>query len=292
MLILLFKNLFMRWGVVLFLPLLVTSCDETIYYSQLPEEQPPAVYVVESGFSFEISASVQNELSLEAIAGEIEVIGDSAANVVVLEGRKVVTANSPEAAQAALAHISVKIARLLNRLIVTSEHPSQTNDLSYEVDYTIKLPQNWQVNVILTEGNILIRNIDAPISTENFSGDVTLHNIKGNIALRNTNGDVTLSDINGNVAAELTNGNIDAAIAIPENGSALLTTQSGNITLQIPSQTGAILNADATTGVVQIFNLVLQQAVFGQHSIRGVLNNGDGHITLTTANGNIVINGF
>jgi DUF4097 and DUF4098 domain-containing protein YvlB len=287
-----FKIPFVKWVLILFVTLAMASCDETIYYGQDSQEDPPVVYTLESGFSFEISISTQTRLLLEAITGDIEIVGDSAASRVLIEGRKVVTAGTQQAAQAALASAKVKLTRLSDRLVVLSEHPESTAETQFEIDYTITVPRQWQVAVLLNEGNVQISNLTSVVSVENSSGDVILQNIRGEVFLENNTGDATLNNLSGSVVTELGSGDINATVTLPENGYANLSTQEGNITLQIPAQTNATLSADATTGVVQIFNLALQQAVFGQHSVSGVLNSGNGNINLLTANGNIVINGF
>jgi DUF4097 and DUF4098 domain-containing protein YvlB len=287
-----FKISLAHWVLLLFVTLVVASCDETIYYGQESDEDPPAVYTLESGFSFEISISTQNRLLLEAITGDIEIVGDSTANQLLIEGRKVVTAGTQQAAQAALASAKVKITRLSDRLVVLSEHPASTSETQFEIDYAIRVPRQWNIAVLLNEGNVRISNLTSIMSVENSSGDITLENIRGEILLENTTGDVILNNISGSVVTELESGNINATVTMPEYGQAHLSTLAGNIALQIPAQTNATLSADATTGTVQLFNLTLQQAVFGQHSVSGVLNSGNGVINLLTANGNIVINGF
>ncbi len=78
----------------------------------------------------------------------------------------------------------------------------------------------------------------------------------------------------------------------PASGTIDFANGNGNLTLDVPTDVSAELEATVTSGTISLTNLTLQNEVSSPTSLTGTLGAGEGQITLGTVNGNIAISGF
>jgi len=67
---------------------------------------------------------------------------------------------------------------------------------------------------------------------------------------------------------------------------------SGQIIMNVPTNTSAKLTAKVTNGTVNVTGLSLSNMIGNQKEIQGTLGSGNGKIELTTTNGNISVVGY
>ena len=97
---------------------------------------------------------------------------------------------------------------------------------------------------------------------------------------------------NLNVVVENVNGSINGKLNVPQNGTVNLSLTNGSIELKIPQSTSSEFSANLTFGSISMQNLILHNRVSTAKSLQGTIGNGDGSISLSTANGNIDVFGF
>ena len=231
-------------------------------------------FVARADFSLEVDVTNEIRIRLEAINGNVEIIGQRDATSVKASGEQSVGSHSRADAERRLDNLFVEVEDLGDEIVIRTVQPRDTQGRNYTVNYTITLP------------------VDLDVVTELINGNVTVDNIDASVSVINVNGNVHLRDVTGSATVLLTNGNIDSEVFLPIDGIVELTTTNGNITLEIPQSTSASLNARVTNGAISLSNLDLSDAESTNRSLTGMLGEGDGSIDLRTVNGNIGVSGF
>lgn len=225
-------------------------------------------------FAIDVGVTTQVRLRLEAVNGNVEIIGRAGAARVTVSGEKLVGSNSRTDAERRLDDLDVRVEERPDEIVIRTLQPQNTQGRTYTVDYKITLPADLAVAVGLINGNVTVERID------------------NNVLVDNANGNVRLRDIAGNASVLLINGNIDSEVFMPPGGAIELVTTNGNIVLDIPTPTNADFSARVTNGAITLDHLDLRDAARTNQSLTGTLGNGNGTIELRTVNGNISVNGF
>ena len=227
--------------------------------------------------SFNIVVPVVNHtlFTLIGVNGEIDINGDAGADSVTITGIKRVLSESVEDAEAQLQNLQINVQDLQTEIRVETIQPSISAGRSYIVHYTVTLPGFLRNNV------------------NNLNGIVALDSIDNDVAVLNMNGSATLTNITGSASANILNGQIQGSITLPLNGVIDMTTLNGDIGLEIPVNTSALLSASVTVGTITTQNLVLQELVSTPAFLSGTLGSGDGTIELEAKQtGNITVTGI
>jgi hypothetical protein len=251
------------------LPALWISCDEDDAILNGNNK-----YKAEDTFSFEVQVENHSRLRLVAITGSIEIKGNVQANSVLISGTKRVKATSIQDAVQRLNDLDVDVRDMINEVIVVTMQPQDTQGRDYEVDYTITLPDNLEVQVNAVTGNLVVDTI---------SNKVTISHVIGN---------VNLDEIEGSTYVELVTGSIEGNITLPLDNSIIMRIVTGNIILSVPVNTSAEFSANVITGSINVSNLILLNKVETSTFLAGTLGNGEGTISLRTVTGNINVSGF
>jgi len=231
-------------------------------------------YVAEADFHYDTEVTNQVRLRIEGVSGSIIIIGRANFDSVIVEGVRSVGSETLDDAEEHLPYLQVEFDVLTSEVRVQTIQPDNSYGRSYEVDYEITLP--YQFEVIASCVN----------------GSVSVDSINGNLTISNVNGQVYLDNIVGSVAASLVNGSVTASITMPSDGIIAITNVNGGIDLSIPENTSADFEASVVNGTIYISNLDFQNEQITNHSVEGTLGSGDGDIALTTVNGNITARGF
>ena len=88
------------------------------------------------------------------------------------------------------------------------------------------------------------------------------------------------------------NGTINGRVSVPLNGTVDMIQQNGSIELEIPQNTSADFSANLVNGKISVQNLILDNKVVTSKSLKGILSEGHGQISLKTVNGKIDVLGF
>ena len=264
------KNFF-----ALFLLVLLSACEtDGFIFNSNDENVDNTNFVAKESFQFEVDVQNHTLVRLDAINGNVEIIGSANATSVTITGERRVGSESTADAEEYLMKLEVRVTETASMILVETIQPDKNHGRNFVVDYKITLPENLELDA------------------NNINGNMAIENIKNDVDIDNVNGIIDLKNIVGNASVDVVNGLIRAKITMPENGNIDMGTVNGNIELQIPLNTSADFSANVTNGAIQILNLTLQNEVATTRSLQGTLGNGGGTIKTNTVNGNINTTGF
>ncbi len=264
-------RVFCRWcSGALVAILLATTTTGCIFDINLNGE--PDVWVGDS-FTETVSASGTDRLVVRGISGTVDVVGQHGDNRFLIEGERRVGSNTRRDAERHLDELEVELFRDGRTLVVETLQPRHSYGRRYEVDYVLTVPDDVEVII------------------ENTNGEIVVEALVNYLSVKVTNGPVFLYDLVADVEVTTTNGDIEAELAVLRDGFVDLKTTNGDIDLFIPRTTSAELSARVTNGRVTVANLTLADVVQSVRSLEARMGSGRGEITLRTTNGSIRIAG-
>ena len=226
--------------------------------------------------TFEAEVPVENHTSvnLEAISGEVVVTGNSDADTVTVTARIIVGSDSLEDAKLNLDDVEILVTDSVNEILIQTVQPGNLKGRKYTVEYDIIVPSSLEV--MATQDN----------------GKIEILDIENSVDVSNTNGDVLLSNIAGGVMAVVDNGSIAGTVFLPVGQTIDLSTNNGNLELNISTSTSAKFSASVVNGQISVTDLDFTDVVNTKQRRDGVIGDGEGTIELSTTNGNIELIGF
>lgn len=219
------------------------------------------------------------ELEIENVNGSITISGWDKPQVRI-HAIKTVRGGSDAAGQAMKA-LRVEIRQTDRGIDIDTIYPKKSDmgvfdflwgkDVNAAVKYEINVPRSMNV------------------SADTVNGAIRIREISGELELDTTNGRIEVANCSGAVDASTTNGGIDVDLLSVIGGQNMsFETTNGRITLAIPTNLAADINASTTNGSVRS-DLPLTMNRSTRTSIRGTLNGGGPEIRLRTTNGGIDI---
>ncbi len=170
-------------------------------------------------------------LEMSILSAHIEVIGENRQDV----------------------QFEVSVLKGERRIITPSgAKPITTGGYSLEVeeeDNRVSINTDWRTNRVRVTARVPI-NANLELSTVN-DGVIEVDNIHGELDLRNVNGPITATRIAGSVIAESVNENIRIELSeLSRDDAVVLTSVNGNLTVGLPSGTGAEVHIDTARGQI------------------------------------------
>ncbi len=114
------------------------------------------------------------------------------------------------------------------------------------VDYELLVPKKYNLNIVSSGGDILVKNLTGDAKLKTAGGDIKAESIFGEVNVNTSGGDIILKNINGKVSAITTGGDIRLEEI---EGDVTSTTTGGDIRLKVKN--GSI-NAKTTGGDILI----------------------------------------
>lgn len=252
-------------------------------------------------FNYSRPVAGSSALTLDNVNGSVTITGVDGLAEVQISGVKIVNSGSMEDAMEHLKEIEIDVKESGGVITVTTNQPNDGFAYNYAVNYEIKVPRGWKVDV------------------ETVNGDVTLAHLGNNVKAATTNGDITGKNITASIEAEVVNGSIHGDMSVPEKGTCMLSTTNGaietkmemaasasahletvngGIKLALPKSTSAKLDADVATGEMEVHGLDIagmdsdRDRISIGEDFNGTLGNGDGTIELDVVNGEIALTGY
>jgi DUF4097 and DUF4098 domain-containing protein YvlB len=232
---------------------------------------------------------------LQNVAGDITITGGAGTDARI-EAVKRVRDTIAARARAAIAQTRIDIAERGGNVEVRTFHPRVPSRIS--VDYTITLPEN--VNVILrsSSGNLHVQSLSGDELVANtLSGSIVLRDLVSRILdLHTISGDMQLYDIAARRAfLQSTLGNLEYAGRLLPTGRYRLQTHRGNIRFQPSGDPGFDLEAMTFSGqlrsdfVLKMPRPVQRTGRGAEKVLRGTVGNPAATVTASTFSGNVVI---
>jgi hypothetical protein len=163
-----------------------------------------------------------------------------------------------------------------------------------------------------SNGRIQIRNMRGRVEAHTSNGSVDVQGAEGGVTVRTSNGSVTLDNIRGTLQAttsngairgtlvdstpndpirlQTSNGSIDMKLQMARNNDIIASTSNGGITIRMPSNAGARLNATTSSheSIMTDFDVQVH-GLLSKNRIEGTIGSGGPSLQLTTTNGGIKI---
>jgi hypothetical protein len=179
---------------------------------------------------------------------------------------------------------------------------------SHYVNLSASVPRHCLLRVRSGDGSIRVEQVDGQLDAETGDGSVRGLALSGDIRVRSGDGSIKLETVDGQVTADTGDGSIavagrlkgikaisgDGSIAIRlEEGSLPdrdwhITTQDGSISLELPEQFAATIDASTGAGVVRAEeSLGLPAATHPARALRGTLGNAAHVVRIRSGDGSI-----
>lgn len=257
-------------------PLFVALCLAVLTLAAASVDAATARETVDETFPFAAGA----RLSLDNVNGSVRLEAWDRDEIHVLAEKKV-RAGSGARAEELLRALEVRMEPTAGGLSIETRHPRGSDGVvswmfgggsSGEVEYTIRLPR------------------DADLDVTTVNGGVEIRGVSGRLRLRSTNGRIDVAGGGGSIDAATTNGGISAELSEVSGIDDLsLHTTNGGVHLALPADAGAELSARTTNGSIETDLPVQLQGRLRRTRIEGTLNGGGPRLDISTTNGSIRI---
>lgn len=158
------------------------------------------------------------------------------------------------------------------------------------LSFDARAPKSTRLNIQTSNGNVTVSGFSNGVTVLTANAQVILTATGGDAQIITTNGKVTVQVHSGGMSIQTSNGDIDCDLALlPATKSAILTTTSGKVILRLPPDVSATIEATTTNGTVVITGYRVEYEKQSQNHIRARIGSGASPISITTSNGDIVI---
>jgi DUF4097 and DUF4098 domain-containing protein YvlB len=244
-------------------------------------------YRLESSETHTYAAAGIRVLSAETRNGDISVTAsnDSAIADSVLEyayGR------DRADAEQALRNVIYSDTVIGTELLVRESMPGGSRP--YGASFFITAPESISLSLATTNGDVTVQNMVGGISATTTNGKVELTGTAGTASVSTTNGRLDVKVHSGAFYGATTNGavNCDLAALSPTENVGLATT-NGKVTLLLPDDVSAVIDATNSSGLLTIYDFTVIYEVQAEHHLRARIGSGASTIDITTTNGDVVV---
>ncbi len=193
-----------------------------------------------------------------------------------------------------------------------------------EVEYTIRVPREYSLNVNTSGGDITVKSVKGHIEGETSGGNLQLSDLEGSVNLGTSGGEIKAQNITGDLDAETSGGNIkisgvrgsvdvstsggniglgeidgkvraetsggDVTVHVQHNHQGISAeTSGGNINITVPPDIAANIDASTSGGSVTTDLPITISGKIDESRIRGTVNGGGNTIYAHTSGGDIRI---
>ena len=226
-------------------------------------------------------------LSAETQSGDISVTA-STDTVVTVGVEKHAYGRDSADAEKAIANVVYSGTIGGNELGAKAEMPSGSRP--YGASFNITARESTRLSLSTTNGDVSATNMVGNINASTSNGKVVLTGNSGTARVSTTNGSLTVSVHSGGIEGKTTNGTIDCDLAaLGATDSVGLTTTNGKVTLLLPEDVSALIDATNTTGLITIYDYTVTYEVQTEHHLRARIGSGASSITITTTNADVTV---
>jgi putative adhesin len=144
------------------------------------------------------------------------------------------------------------------------------NDVA--VDFTVRLPAKVRLGATTVNGSVHVNGVSGPVVARTVSGDVDVVTAAGPVRART---------VNGGVHARMT--------AFGDTGEVQIITVNGSVTLELPSQLDADVDATTVNGSIDSAYPLGSTGNFVGRKLHGTIGKGGRELHVTTVNGSIML---
>lgn len=232
--------------------------------------------------SFDILSDKKN-ISINNSFGNITVIKTSE-NIIKVDAYIKIDNNEEELAYSiSNSIVNIEQGDIIKITTQTNEYlKNRVKIQNIAVDYLIKIPEGFNMEIQNSFGNININNIKGNLSIKNAHGDVNLDFIKGDIYINNTFANIVITNIYGNLNIYNKNGNL---IADSIEGDLKAEVPFGDINIKNIKGNAKIIGNNNKIVVDYIAKDIDLDTKYSAIDIKNI----NGNAVITGNNGNIII---
>lgn len=212
-----------------------------------------------------------------------------------VEAEKRVKAGSEEDARKIMEQIRIEVKQEAGSLRVVTRLPEKGSGLlswlggkswNAGVSYKIRVPRRVTIDAGTANGGIKLAGTRGRAELETANGTITVEGAEGSFDLETVNGSIHVDRSAGGVRAETTNGSIVVHLTEIADGEDLsFATTNGSVTLQLPRDARASVDASAMNGRVSSEFEVDGES--GKQRLEGDINGGGRRLRIRTTNGSV-----
>lgn len=227
------------------------------------------------------------ELTVEIPHGAVNIYGTTNSKRATVKYRKVIEADSKNAAGAQAGKIKIEFKEVPYKKIILHELHTvfpENDEITGHVEYDIIAPERIFVYVKTTSADIRASDFKGPIRVESESSNIDIENEVSGMTLGTTSGNINLNNQRGDLKLNSVSGNVTVENGI---GDVMITTVSGNIEygtfegiLKVWTKSGNI-NVTDLKGPIEIHSEsgnIICRYVRGNYDITTVSGKIDAHV--------------
>ncbi len=175
-----------------------------------------------------------------------------------------------------------------NELIARTLYSSGLSE-AIPVQYRITVPKGVLVTHVETSnGKINVEGVSGDVDANTSTGEIQIHKVNGFVKAVTSNGNIDISGVGGLYEARNDRGDISVEVpAIRDNLA--IRSSNGNITVSLPSNISAQLEASTSNGNITYADLPLTVNELSKTKMTGKLGEGTNRINLETSRGSITM---
>lgn len=233
----------------------------------------------------------QPRLELRTFDGSIDVRTGSASEVLVTIERRAATEDAAKALQ-------VTTEQNGDRITIRAEQPTRTFgwSRSRSVSLVVTVPPTTDIEARSGDGSIRVEGVTGPLRSHTGDGSIKLTNVSGDVDVSSGDGSITVDGRLTRLHARSGDGSVSirAASGSTTSDEWNVTTGDGSITLELPSDFSAELDAHTGDGGIRVQDLTVSNVTgeMGRNSLRGRLGNGGAALRVRTGDGSITLKRF
>jgi len=245
------------------------NCAERSPVSPLPFEENLEKVNGETTRTSERALVIRNPL------GGLIVTGSNARDVLRWSLTKIVSSRGGFAGGNEFAQIALQAATRNDTLFFEIIAPGNSDALKYLCGLALVMPANMACHVVSVGGLVNISNLDTTLSIAGAKYEINIAQHSGSLEVAAMQGSIAVENV------------------LPDSGFCLVNTGQGNIAIKLPGNTSAQLHAYTSNGRVNSSGLVFTHILeLSPKTLRATLGEGRGQINLSTAHGDISMQGF
>ena len=159
----------------------------------------------------------------------------------------------------------------------------------HSVEVSLTVPRTSDLNLHTGDGHIQVTSVTGDLRFETGDGHVTGNGLDGKLHVHTGDGHITVGGRFDALELETNDGHVEADIRPgSKNGAGWrVHTGDGSVTLRLPSNFSADLDAHTGDGHIDVELPVTTSGAMDKTHIRGKLNQGGAPLTITTGDGSI-----
>jgi hypothetical protein len=211
-----------------------------------------------------------------------------------VEAVKRVKAATEDRARHLMSELQIEVVPAPGSLRVSTRTPQDQGFFSWlfggggeaQVEYHLHMPRRVALSVETVNGSVILSGAEGNTRLRSTNGGLRVTGAHGLLDLETTNGGIYVHQSAGGVRAGTTNGSIDVELTQVSDRVELEST-NGGLTVRVPRDLHATVDAGTTNGSVHSDLPVATTAASSKRHLRGSINGGGPELRLSTTNGSI-----